>query len=68
MKEYFERHVPTPTGNTHAANKQYVDGLISGINTTLQTLGQTSQVILTKAQWKALQQKDPNTIYFVKGV
>lgn len=68
MKEYFERNTPTPTAPNHSANKQYVDGLVNGINTTLQTLGQTSQVILTKAQWKALQQKDPNTIYFVKGV
>lgn len=68
MKEYFEQNVPTPSAPNHSANKQYVDGLISGINTTLQSLGQTSQVILTKAQWKALSPKDPNTIYFVKGV
>lgn len=68
MKEYFEQNVPAPTAPNHSANKQYVDGLITGINSTIQSLGQTQQRILTKAQRKALSQKEPNTIYFVKEV
>ena len=62
------KNLADPNNNKDAANKQYVDKKITEVNTALQKLGQTQQQILTKAEWKALKQKDPNKIYFVKGV
>ena len=62
------KNLADPNNNKDAANKQYVDKKITEVNTALQKLGQTQQQILTKAEWKALTQKDPNKIYFVKGV
>lgn len=62
------KNLADPNNNKDAANKQYVDKKITEVNTALQKLSQTQQQILTKAEWKALTQKDPNKIYFVKGV
>lgn len=62
------KNLADPNNNKDAANKQYVDKKITEVNTALQKLGQTQQQILTKAEWKALTQKDPNKIYFVKWV
>lgn len=62
------KNLADPNNNKDAANKQYVDKRITEVNTALQKLGQTQQQILTKAEWKALTQKDPNKIYFVKWV
>lgn len=62
------KNLADPNNNKDAANKQYVDKKIIEANTALQNLGQTNQQVLTKAEWKALTKKDPNKIYFVKGV
>lgn len=62
------KNLADPNNNKDAANKQYVDKKITEVNTALQNLGQTNQQVLTKAEWKALTKKDPNKIYFVKGV
>lgn len=62
------KNLADPNNNKDAANKQYVDKKITEVNNALQKLGQTQQQILTKAEWKALAQKDPNKIYFVKWV
>ena len=62
------KNLADPNNNKDAVNKQYVDKKITEVNTALQNLGQTNQQVLTKAEWKALAQKDPNKIYFVKGV
>ena len=62
------KNLADPNNNKDAANKQYVDKKITEVNTALQNLGQTNQQVLTKTEWKALTKKDPNKIYFVKGV
>lgn len=62
------KNLADPNNNKDAVNKQYVDKKITEVNTALQKLGQTQQQILTKAERKALTPKDPNKIYFVKGV
>lgn len=60
--------LPTLSGNvsgTVAARKDYVDGAVSGVSSSL--AGYWKKWVGTKAQYDAIAAKDPNTLYGITG-